>query len=411
MHWTIAPTAMEEHHHDDRTAECQLPPSRGTSRPRAAPRLHQLHHVPCQDQEWEGGHADRPPSPGTMGPPTQIPCTTLPAGESTSPARPSNQRLRARPRAPPVGRPTGRSTARRPPVAAAGFTSSPRPAPAVRLPHHSGFNANLTVTRPATHFWGKKPSLRELLAAAAPAAVPSRSDPAPSPEAGKGEAHSGAVERGHHMGQSNGRPPARDPYTDPRKQLDELLKARLSNEEFTRQLAQLRCELLNECEYEAESDGTSQTQPTESGSATPPTATRLAEALTDFICCRWRAAARRALGLGTDPAAERQPDAPPPAALRLAVPLCAAHGGRSADSSLASPPPVADDAAEAEAAARALDAIGARANDTPQGSIPPCSARTGRSPLPSDSLRDSAADSSLASPPAVVDDAASKRKS
>ena len=49
---------MEEHHHDDRTAECQLPPSRGTSRPRAAPRLDQLHHVPCQDQEREGGHAD-----------------------------------------------------------------------------------------------------------------------------------------------------------------------------------------------------------------------------------------------------------------------------------------------------------------------------------------------------------------
>jgi len=208
------------------------------------------------------------------------------------------------------------------------------------------------------------------------------------------------------MGQSNGRPPARDPYTDPRKQLEELLKARLSNEEFTRQLAQLRCELLNQCEYEAESDGTGQTQPTESGSATPPTATRLAEALADFICCRWRAAARRALGLGTDSVAGRQPDAPPPAALRLAVPLCAAHGGRSADSSLASPPPVADDAAEAEAAARALDAIGARANDTPQGSAPPCSARTGRSPLPSDSLRDSAADSSLASPPAVADDAA-----
>ena len=30
-YWTIT-TAMEELHHDDRTAECQLPPSRGTSR-------------------------------------------------------------------------------------------------------------------------------------------------------------------------------------------------------------------------------------------------------------------------------------------------------------------------------------------------------------------------------------------
>ena len=54
-----------------------------------------------------------------------------------------------------------------------------------------------------------------------------------------------ATERDPTTGQSNGRPPARDPYTGPREQLNELslLKARLSNEEFTRQLAQLRCEL------------------------------------------------------------------------------------------------------------------------------------------------------------------------
>ena len=125
-------------------------------------------------------------------------------------------------------------------AAAPGGGGRPEADPAARLPHHSGFNAIHPVTRPATHFWDKKPSL----AAAAPPAVPPRSDPAPSPEAGEGEAHSGRMERGHHMGQSNGRPPACDPYTDPRKQLDELLKARLSNEEFTRQLAQLRCELL-----------------------------------------------------------------------------------------------------------------------------------------------------------------------
>ena len=60
-----------------------------------------------------------------MGTPPQTPCTPPPAGESSGPARPSNQRLQARPRAPPVGRPTGRSTARRPPVAAVG----PKPTP------------------------------------------------------------------------------------------------------------------------------------------------------------------------------------------------------------------------------------------------------------------------------------------
>jgi len=454
---------MEEHHHDDRTAECQLPPSRGTSRPRAAPRLHQLHHVPCQDQEREGGHADSRAAaftaalPGDDGTPDPNPVHHPSSGRVNQP-RAAEQLAPPSAAACTAGRKTDGPLHG---AAAPGGGGRPEADPAARLPHHSGFNAIHPVTRPATHFWDEKPSL----AAAAPAAVPPRSDPAPSPEAGKGEAHSGRVERGHHMGQSNGRPPARDPYTDPRKQLEELLKARLSNEEFTRQLAQLRCELLNQCEYEAESDGTGQTQPTESGSATPPTATRLAEALADFICCRWRAAARRALGLGTDSVAGRQPDAPPPAALRLAVPLCAAHGGRSADSSLASPPPVADDAAEGEASTRkrskrrrgprparhsrnatasqtgidtatdvqqgqaaasslasppsvaddaaegkaaacALDAVGAEADIVSQDFAPSCSARTGRSPLPSDSLRDSAADSSLASPPAVADDAA-----
>ena len=64
-----------------------------------------------------GPRAQAPVSPtsGTMGPPPQTPCTTLPAGEPTGPARPSNQRLtQARPRTSPVGRPAGRSTARRP---------------------------------------------------------------------------------------------------------------------------------------------------------------------------------------------------------------------------------------------------------------------------------------------------------
>ena len=74
--------------------------------------------------------------PGDVGGPTANPVrTTLPAGESTSPARPSNQRLQARPRAPPVGRPTGRSTARRPPVAAVG--PKPTPPRAFRNPRAS----------------------------------------------------------------------------------------------------------------------------------------------------------------------------------------------------------------------------------------------------------------------------------
>ena len=108
---------------------------------------------PSSGPPWRAArrHAGRA-APGTLGTPPQTPCTTLPAGESPGPARPSNQRLRARPRAPPVGRPTGRSTARRPPVAAAGLTLTPRPAPAVRLPHPSGFNATHPVPRPATRW-------------------------------------------------------------------------------------------------------------------------------------------------------------------------------------------------------------------------------------------------------------------
>ena len=121
-------------------------------------------------------------------------------------------------------------------AAAPGGGGRPEADPAERLPHHSGFNAIHPVTRPATHFWDKKPSL----AAAAPAAVPPRSDPAPSPEAGKGEAHSGRVERGHHMGQSNGRPPARDPYADSREQPDESQQG----EELSVRHAQATCEQL-----------------------------------------------------------------------------------------------------------------------------------------------------------------------
>ena len=233
---------MEEHHHDDRTAECQLPPSRGTSRPRAAPRLHQLHHVPCQDQEREGGHADSRAAaftaalPGDDGTPDPNPVHHPSSGRVNQP-RAAEQLAPPSAAACTAGRKTDGPLSGA--AAPGGGGRHPEADPAERLPHHSGFNAIHPVTRPATHFWDKKPSL----AAAAPAAVPPRSDPAPSPEAGKGEAHSGRVERGHHMGQSNGRPPACDPYTDPRKQLDELLKARLSNEEFTRQLAQLRCVL------------------------------------------------------------------------------------------------------------------------------------------------------------------------
>ena len=85
-YWTIT-TAMEELHHDDRTAECQLPPSRGTSRPRAAaPILHQ----PCQDQTREGGHAGSRGSlmaalPGDDGDPAANPVHQPPSGRANQP--------------------------------------------------------------------------------------------------------------------------------------------------------------------------------------------------------------------------------------------------------------------------------------------------------------------------------------
>ena len=78
---------MEELHHDDRTAECQLPPSRGTSRPRAAaPILHQ----PCQDQTREGGHAGSRGSlmaalPGDDGDPAANPVHQPPSGRANQP--------------------------------------------------------------------------------------------------------------------------------------------------------------------------------------------------------------------------------------------------------------------------------------------------------------------------------------
>ena len=85
-YWTIT-TAMEELDHDDRTAECQLPPSRGTSRPRAAaPILHQ----PCQDQTREGGHAGSRGSlmaalPGDDGDPAANPVHQHPSGRVNQP--------------------------------------------------------------------------------------------------------------------------------------------------------------------------------------------------------------------------------------------------------------------------------------------------------------------------------------
>ena len=191
---------MEEHHHDDRTAECQLPPSRGTSRPRAAPRLDQLHHVPCQDQEREGGHADSRAAaftaalPGDDGTPDPNPVHHPSSGRVNQP-RAAEQLAPPSAAACTAGRKTDGPLSG---AAAPGGGGRPEADPAARLPHHSGFNAIHPVTRPATHFWDKKPSL----AAAAPAAVPSRSDPAPSPEAGEGEAHSGPVERDPTTGQS-----------------------------------------------------------------------------------------------------------------------------------------------------------------------------------------------------------------
>ena len=90
---------------------------------------HEHKHSKSQQPPRRRRRADCPrAAPVTMGAPLQTPCTTFPAGES-SPARPSSERLQARPRASPVGRPGSRSTARRPPVAAVGPGSKPSSPP------------------------------------------------------------------------------------------------------------------------------------------------------------------------------------------------------------------------------------------------------------------------------------------
>jgi len=75
----------------------------------------------------------------------------------------------------------------------------------------------------------------------------------------------------------------------------------------------------------------------------------------------------------------------------------------AADRPLASPPSVADAASEDEAAALSPSVIGHGADIVSQGSAPASSSRTAHSPTLSDSLRDSAADRPLASPPSVAD--------
>ena len=60
-------------------------------------------------------------------------------------------------------------------------------------------------------------------------------------------------------------------------------------------------------------------------------------------------------------------------------------------------------AGEDEAAALSPNVIGRGADIVSQGSAPASSSRTARSPSPSGSLRDSAADRSLTSPPSVAD--------
>merc|ERR1712086_1179942 len=75
----------------------------------------------------------------------------------------------------------------------------------------------------------------------------------------------------------------------------------------------------------------------------------------------------------------------------------------AADRSLTSPPSVADAAPEGEAAALSPNVIGRGADIVSQGSAPASSSRTARSPSLSDSLRDSAAGRSLISPPSVAD--------
>ena len=143
---------MEEHHHDDRTAECQLPPSRGTSRPRAAPTLHQLHHVPCQDQEREGGHADSRAAaftaalPGDDGTPDPNPVHHPSSGRVNQP-RAAEQLAPPSAAACTAGRKTDGPLSG---AAAPGGGGRPEADPAARLPHHSGFNAIHPVTRPAT---------------------------------------------------------------------------------------------------------------------------------------------------------------------------------------------------------------------------------------------------------------------
>ena len=144
---------MEEHHHDDRTAECQLPPSRGTSRPRAAPRLDQLHHVPCQDQEREGGHADSRAAaftaalPGDDGTPDPNPVHHPSSGRVNQP-RAAEQLAPPSAAACTAGRKTDGPLSG---AAAPGGGGRPEADPAARLPHHSGFNAIHPVTRPATN--------------------------------------------------------------------------------------------------------------------------------------------------------------------------------------------------------------------------------------------------------------------
>ena len=145
---------MEEHHHDDRTAECQLPPSRGTSRPRAAPTLHQLHHVPCQGQDREGGHdADSRQSggltaalPGDDGDPAANPVHHPSSGRVNQP-RAAEQLAPPSAAACTAGRKTDGPLYG---AAAPGGGGRPEADPAERLPHHSGFNANHPVPRPAT---------------------------------------------------------------------------------------------------------------------------------------------------------------------------------------------------------------------------------------------------------------------
>ena len=184
-YWTIT-TAMEELHHDDRTAECQLPPSRGTSRPRAAaPILHQ----PCQDQTREGGHAGSRGSlmaalPGDDGDPAANPVHQPPSGRANQP-RAAEQRAPF----PSAAACTHAGRKTEGPLYGAAATGgggrtgldAEQADAAEHLPQPSGPHpATLRETRPVTHFWGQKP----LPAAAALAAVPLSLGPAPSAMAG-----------------------------------------------------------------------------------------------------------------------------------------------------------------------------------------------------------------------------------